>query len=499
MVKKKGKKEKSKDAKTDGADNEIPNKNEIKPEEKNVILNSQCELLAEQLIKYKDQSSETAKLATKLKHELRKNDLKTTEMIAYLQNEIHQKDIQIEKLRNANYSLKSRAENHEQLTKEALMKMEKENTSRFTSMQKSLNNEILSLQQEVESLKYVKKNKSEIENALLIAKTTMEAQAEKFKLSIDKLESKYIVDTQRIRESSRKEIEELKNRAKEFAEQELNTQSRQIRAENKKYKKDLSFHLKTTSNLHVENQRLIENQTILNRDIELLKENEIESAKQSVSYKQRIKQLTSKLHRLEENLNQATEEWEKIRLKMIKQFNDELNILQKQNKTLKYKNNNILNELNSLKHYSKKLISQRSEIEQFFHEALDEVKQKARERLEYNYQQELSEYSDSLTKLGLNINSVQDERIANDEIGLKAPNKIPNVIKLEYLTFEEREHVLRILISKINLSNRNMEASLIKNQIDIKRKKSNKKHIKKVNDEQQEFNQTFVTQKQVKQ
>eukprot|EP01083_Nonionella_stella_P085153 235964_1 len=84
-------------------DGEIPNKPKVAPiqsTEENKILNSKCQLLAEELIKSKDESCSRAKLATKLQDELRKHDLQTTEMVAYLQNEIHQKDAQIEKLRN---------------------------------------------------------------------------------------------------------------------------------------------------------------------------------------------------------------------------------------------------------------------------------------------------------------------------------------------------------------------------------------------------------------
>lgn len=450
----KSKKKKSKDKKKSDVEskNLSLKKNDIKQDEKNKILKSQCELLAEQLIKYKDQSSETAKLATKLKHELRKNDIKTTEMIGYLQNEIHEKDLQIEKLRNANYSLKLRAENHEKLTNDALSKMEKNHNERFKEMQLSLTSEIKELKLEIESLKFVKENKSEIENALLIAKTTMEAQAEKFKLSIDKLESKYIVDTQRIRQNAEKEIDELKTRAKEFAEQELNSQSRQLRLENKKYLKDLAFHSKTTTNLHQQNQKLMKKQENINQEIKLFKEKEMEQAKQCVIYKQRIKQLSSKLHRLEDTLNESTKESDKIHNKIIKQFNVKLNILKNENKTLNLNNKKLKNQLNSLKYYSKKLLSQRSEIEQFFHESLDEIKQKTKFRLQNKYKQELNEYNESLIKLGLNINSIQDKKIANDEIGILEPKKVGNVIKLEDLNEEEREYVLRILISKINVS-----------------------------------------------
>eukprot|EP01084_Bolivina_argentea_P317455 550400_1 len=507
MSKKKRKKDENKSTDEDNSEH-TSNIHTIQPDEKNKILNSQCELLAEQLIKYKDESSKTAHLATKLKQELRKHDLKTTEMVAYLQNEIHQKDAQIEKLKNINYSLKSTTENHQQLTDMALFEMEQQHTSQFNQMESTQKSKISSLERAVESLKYVQKNKEEIENALLVAKSTMEAQAKKFKLSIDQLESKYIVDTQRIRDSTDKEILTLKNRARELAEQELDAQSRHLRIENKKMKQDLSFHCSTTSILHKDNEDKTHNIQLLNREIKLLKDTQREQAKQAVSYKHRIKQQTTKLNELENKFSTTTDEWDTIRKNMIKQFNCELESYKKQCKSSKAKNKMIQNELNSFKYYAKKLISQRTEIEQFFHEALDEVKKKAQKRLQNSYQQELNEYSDSLRKVGLDVNSIEDKRIANDEIGIKAPNKLeenkdPNskldiVMKLEDLTVEEKEHVLKVLISKIN-SDRNMQTSLMKNQINIKKLQNKMKPLKSMEcDDQNDCNKTFITQKQIK-
>ncbi len=43
-----------------------------------------------------------------------------------------------------------------------------------------------------------------------------------------------------------------------------------------------------------------------------------------------------------------------------------------------------------------------------------------------------------MQKIGLNVNSIKDQRIENDEIGIKTPNKLDMVVKLEDLTLEEK-------------------------------------------------------------
>ncbi len=258
--------------------------------------------------------------------------------------------------------------------------MDEEHTSKW--MQNTHQNgwrtyiKICLLERQVESLKYVEKNKEEIENALLVAKSTMEAQANKKSI----LESKYIVDAQIIRDNSDKEILNLKNRARELAEQELDAQSRHLQIENKKWDKIL-FHCSTTSILHKDNENKTNNIQLLNREIKLLKDTQCQQARQAVSYKNHIKYITTKLNKLENKFHTTTDEWDIIRKNMIKQFNSELESYKKQCKSLKCKNKIIQNELNSFKYYAKKLILQRTEIEQFLHQSLDQIKQKTQKRL----------------------------------------------------------------------------------------------------------------------
>jgi len=135
---------------------------------------------------------------------------------------------------------------------------------------------------------------------------------------------------------------------------------------------------------------------------------------------------------------------------------------------------------------------------------LDEVKQRAQQRLQDNFENEQQRYSDSLTKLGLNVDSIQDRHIATDQIGIKPPQKLQNntdptsplnvVIKLEDLTLEEREHVLKVLITKINLSHRDMEGSMMKNQVNIKKSHKINSNAPIINNDDDNDGTTFITQ-----
>ena len=105
--------------------------------------------------------------------------------------------------------------------------------------------------------------------------------------------------TEKIRESADKQMNEMKNRARELAEQELDAASRQLRIANQKMKEDLQFHAKTTSELQNDNEKLSQKVERLLRQIEIFKSNETQTAKQTVSLKQQIQVLTSKNTRLQ--------------------------------------------------------------------------------------------------------------------------------------------------------------------------------------------------------
>lgn len=200
MGKKKGK-SKTKDEKNSSNDNgEVDQeKKQIQISEKNQILGTQCMLLAEQLSKYQHQSADSARIASTLRQELKKHDLKTTEMVAYLQNEIANRDLKIEKLKGQNIRLVKQKDAQAKQNNETIAKKEEEQQVKYNDAVNSFQEQIQNLKTEIKALEYVKKHKDEIETSLLTAKATMETQAKKFKLSLEQLESKYIIDTRMIR------------------------------------------------------------------------------------------------------------------------------------------------------------------------------------------------------------------------------------------------------------------------------------------------------------
>lgn len=305
--------------------------------------------------------------------------------------------------------------------------------------------------------------------------------------------------SERIREQCDKRIQQIKARASEIAEQELDAQSRQLRTQNKRLKDDLTFHADTTSELHQANDILKQQITKLEREISLNNDKETTVAKQSVNYKNRIKQLTGKIQRLQTTLNTATEEWDRIRDTMTNEFTRELQI-QKQFTKQAENRCSILQKNNALlKKHSSIILSQRSDLEEYFYEALDEAKKGALRQKEEQYEGKMTQYGDVLATVGLSAANTHDQAIAKDELSIIQPLKPPThygQIKLQDLTWSQKEHILKVLIMKINMHKKEVSSKISQSQIQIKKpNRSPKQHA--LDDPISPKSRVFLTQKEV--
>jgi hypothetical protein len=210
------------------------------------------------------------------------------EQVLELKNINRSIEVSNQQLTNEVRLLKEKDTNHRTYVTNALHEQQTQNGDKFTNMKHRLESSISELEQEIASLKYVKEHKQEIEHSLLVAKATIEAQAQKFELSIDQMESKYLLDTQKLRIQSEQTILNIRRRARELAEQELDAQSRQLRKHHKLLNQDLEFHSQRTSKLQALNLKLDEKHIRMKRDLSLLTEQNLEQSRQAIQYKHKI-------------------------------------------------------------------------------------------------------------------------------------------------------------------------------------------------------------------
>ena len=156
--------------------------------------------------------------------------------------------------------------------------------------------------------------------------------------------------------------------------------------------------------------------------------------------------LKTKIDLLESSLSQIVQDFEKER-ELIKFQNEQ--IIKEQNEELKSLTESSrlkMKETINLKALAQMILDQRSDIEQFFLEALEQVKEEKRRKLESernaeNQQNQTNSMQKQFTD-GLMYMQQQQDKLSQNQ------QKI--TVELSDLDWEDRERILRLLFSKMN-------------------------------------------------
>mmetsp|Transcript_31753 Transcript_31753/g.28123 ORF Transcript_31753/g.28123 Transcript_31753/m.28123 type:complete len:300 (+) Transcript_31753:111-1010(+) len=177
------------------------------------------------------------------------------------------------------------------------------------------------------------------------------------------------------------------------------------------------------------------------RDMMLNAETMEEYSKRQQSQNKKIKLLKSKIQILEKSLSQIVQDFEKEK-QILKKQNEEVITNQKDElEALKDDSKQKTKELRMLKSLANVVIEQRSDIEQFFLEALEQIKDEIRKKVS----EEKSRFRIPGTGMGGTMGSL------NHTTGSQDPTKsYADKVDLNDLDWEDRERVLRLLFSKIN-------------------------------------------------
>jgi len=426
---------------------------QLNPEEEKIIAKNRIAQLTQQLNEYRESSVKYAKEATLLRSELKKNDLKTTEMVAYLRNETQKRDLELVALKSQITSLKEAAAHHEQEMRRKIREEATQADEKLTKTRQSLLEKIEAAKREVESLNYFKDHKNEIETTLLAARTTIEQQAKRFRTSVDNLEHKFLLDTERIREAADNKVLEIKKKAREEAERAMDAQSTKLRTDNHKMRADLKFHQQLSTKLQAENEELRKDVIRFRREKDLYSQKDEEYAKQAVHQKKKIQALAEKSSNMEVSLTKTMKQIEEEKKQIILQHNAALTNYKVEGASTKEAVKVLKRELHHVRKHARTLMEDRTDCFQFFHEALQQVKGEIFEQQQVEYQLQREKYYRTLNEMGLSGNTAHFRlpKIHKNQPTQIVSKPLPpsGKVKLSELTSEDRERVLQLLLVKM--------------------------------------------------
>ncbi|PFX18447.1 basal body-orientation factor 1-like [Stylophora pistillata] len=381
----------------------------------------------------------------------------TLDVISYLKQEDSKKDDQVSKLQQALKEVKREARKERQ----ALVD---EYSQQIHQLQESLaekTNEVKLMQSELKLVKEFRRKRAQMQRELDEIKESMSATERHHKDTLQQMEHKFFEEKVRLQQEASKKIAELAERAHSEAISNLDETTRSVYKENVRLNAALDFHIREGQELKKEKQALSTKTSSLLSEKELngmiVQEKVVESKQQ----KKEIEELQEKVKTLEKSLSHVVREFEAERASLVQKSEYETRSCRAEISRLQRIVELKTKEMNRVKRLAKTILDQRTEVEQFFLDSLEYVKNEIiRNRIQYRkdaqnaYQQRMLEahagHSDfprvrTFRQMDSSTNNVFDD--------LKEAERWTGVqgkVDMSELTWEQRERILRMLFAKMN-------------------------------------------------
>lgn len=372
----------------------------------------------------------------------------THEFVAYFQTEMEKKDEIIATLKDRvaglEYDLRKQ-------TREITERLETEIRLReeaAAEVEADLKRKLAASEDDVYALRNYRDNKERVEAQVSSLKEQLERQEEEFKTQMSTMERKFLEDKSRILKDHSDQFLETKRRARNEAQKQLDSDTKRILLDNRRMGEELRFQQQEMEILQTEQQQLEDQNKKLARELELFIEKEKEYARLGSRRSRENKDLTAKVKALEGTITKMARDGDRARDELVAKTGGETEDMRLEvhalRQLIKLKNK----ELRTLKRLSETILSQRTEVETFFLEALEQVKSELRQRREMTKKtaSSLKGVMGASAGRSLKFPSIKDSGSPTAAGGTLAGGKVD----LKDLGLEDRERVLRLMFAKIN-------------------------------------------------
>jgi len=378
------------------------------------------------------------------------------ELINYLRQENERKDRVIASL---NESLKEQRQllekDHETVTAHFQAKLQSAEEA-ANQDKAALSDEIKELSEKLEELQNFKRDKDLLQNELKRLRVQTEELQESHSEELQCWEQKFFDEKRRVQEEMKKIVSYMEKKSKEDAVSQLDDRTKLIMHEHAKMAEELRFQAEETEEMRVQRDTLDDERKRLMRDKSLHESTFMELAREGAVSKKQIRSLSNKVRLLEDSLKEVTRQNNDERQKVATELKTQVDKCSGESESLRRQLKVKTKELRHIRRLSQMILDQRSEVEQFFIEALEQVKLERAKVIEEERRQAkmaaakaLRDHAGGHTSRG----SVAAASIAAELPGDTGRAKDDKVY-LKDLTLEDRERVLRLLFAKINIAHK---------------------------------------------
>ncbi|XP_076442356.1 basal body-orientation factor 1-like isoform X3 [Babylonia areolata] len=381
----------------------------------------------------------------------------TIDVITFLKKQDREKDGQLEHFQNQIRELRK----EQRQEKEALVE---DFSKQINDLEEKLGEkvrEVELMQSELKTVKEFRRKRGLMQKELDEIKESMHNANRDHKATLARLEQKFFEEKMRLQQEANQKIAELAEKAHTEAIANLDETTKAVYKENMRLSESLTFHMKEGDELKKEREHLTEQNKHLMGEKEVNDMMVQEKVIQAKQQKEHIRELHDKVRMLEKTLSHIVREFETERQMITESARAESEAARKELAKLQRVIETKTKEMNKVKRLAKSILDQRTELERFFLESLELVKQEiAANQTQYRrdaqaaYQQKMlaahsgkGDYPKirTFTKAENSTNSVfKDIEAAERLCG------VTGQVDIADLTWEQKERVLRFLFARMN-------------------------------------------------
>ncbi|CAI9567213.1 unnamed protein product, partial [Staurois parvus] len=381
------------------------------------------------------------------------------EVIGFLKKQDLKKDEMIEELQQQLSAEKKQANEERQ----ELIEEFKKQIANLEEKCSQKTRQIQIIQAEFRMMKEFRRRKAEMEKELDEIKESLRRANHEHKESLAAMERRFFQDKQRLEKEAEKKIVMLAEKAHNEAIMQLDDAGRSVFRENVRLKEAISYHVDEARNLKKATTQLKEEKEHLLQEKET-SEKLVQEKVLQVSHKNtQIQELQKTVQTLEHAVEMRMETEDRMQKKHL-QIQGENQAggaeLQKLQRLLEIKDR----EMNRIKKLAHNILQERTEVEHFFLEALEQVKQEIKSSQNYYQKMAQAAYNSRMMQAAAGIEHYpkirtfhNKEHSTNDvNQDLQEAEKWSHIesgkVDIADLTWEQKEKVLRLLFAKMNAS-----------------------------------------------
>ncbi|XP_059210979.1 basal body-orientation factor 1 [Centropristis striata] len=410
------------------------------------------------LAEYREACRKLAAANEDLTNQLYRLEKDTIDITGFLKRQDAAKEEKISALQK---SLKSQ----EALAHEEQKKLINDYTSQINDMKelfRKKSSDFNMIQDGMKKIKEFQKRKAQMEQELNDVRESMDTADKDHRENLNKMEYKFLKEKERLEKEAERTIDRVVERAHNEAIVQLDDASRSVFKENVRLNEALKFHIKEGEDLYALIKSMEKENASLALDKNTFELMVKKNAAQMEAQKNELSKLRAKVASLEQALVQKAGETEREEKKEEEKTLISIQAspveLEKLQKVLTMRER----ELGHVKRLASTIVEQRTELEQFFHEALAQVKQEIMtSRLQYKkealqaYRWRLREATAGKLKFPpirtFHKGPHSTNTVYSDMEAAATWTHQPNSkVEISDLTWEQKEQVLRLLFAKMN-------------------------------------------------